>query len=129
MLSDKDCFIASVPSIWFCVLTSMLMQMPPSALLGTACKLLQHGCCWLQAQAAEKCAGQLKLARAAAAEVKAAADAAGNAAAEARTAATEAETSPDLAACAAAQALATAAADKAAQSGAAHAVAEHVRII
>ena len=63
---------------------------------------------FVQAQSAEKCAAQLKLARAAAAEAKAAADAALSAAAEAS----------NTAACAAAQAAAQAAADRAAQSGA-----------
>ena len=74
-------------------------------------------CCWLQAQAADKCAAQLKLARAATADSKAAADAAAASAAEASKAARDAKGSPELAACAAAQALATAAAQKAAQSG------------
>ena len=73
----------------------------------------------VQAQSAEKCAAQLKLARAAAAEAKAAADAANAAAQEAAQAARDADGSADLAACATAQALAVAAAEKASQSGAA----------
>ncbi|KAL0048541.1 hypothetical protein WJX82_005372 [Trebouxia sp. C0006] len=73
----------------------------------------------LKAQSAEKCAAQLKVARAAAADAKAAADAAARAAADASKAVTDAQPGSDLAVCAAAQAAATAAADRAAQSGAA----------
>ncbi len=73
---------------------------------------------FVQAQSAEKCAAQLKLARAAAADAKAAADAAARAAADASKAVTDAQPGSDLAVCAAAQAAATAAADGAAQSGA-----------
>ena len=73
---------------------------------------------FMQAQSAEKCAAQLKLARAAAADAKAAADAAAHAAADASKAVTDAQPGSDLAVCAAAQAAATAAADRAAQSGA-----------
>lgn len=80
----------------------------PTAQLFAAC---------LQAQSAEKCAAQLKLARAAAADAKAAAGAAASAAADASKAVQQAQPSNDTAACAAAQAAAAAAADKAAQSG------------
>ena len=72
---------------------------------------------YMQAQSAEKCAAQLKLARAAAGDAKAASEAAANAAADASRAVKEAQPGSDTAACAAAQASATAAADKAAQSG------------
>lgn len=72
---------------------------------------------FVQAQSAEKCAAQLKLARAAAAEAKAAADAALSAAADASKAVSDAQPSSNTAACAAAQAAAQAAADRAAQSG------------
>lgn len=72
----------------------------------------------MQAQSAEKCAAQLKLARAAAADARAASEAAASAAADASKAASEAQAGRDTAACAAAQAAATAAGDKAAQSGA-----------
>lgn len=71
----------------------------------------------MQAQSAEKCAAQLKLARAAAADAKAAAEAAASGAADASKAVQQARPSSDTAACAAAQAAATAAADKATQSG------------
>lgn len=73
---------------------------------------------FVQAQSAEKCAAQLKLARAAAADAKAAADAAARAAADASKAVKDAQPGSDLTVCAAAQAAATAAADRASQSGA-----------
>ena len=99
--------------------------------LHTACKGKKFSCAapagqlmytllCIQAQSAEKCAAQLKLARAAAADAKAASTAAAAAAADASKAVKEAQPSGDTAACAAAQAAASAAADKAAQSGDCH---------
>ena len=84
---------------------------------GQLVSVLQRLCGCAQAQSAEKCAAQLKLARAAAADAKAAAEAAASGAADASKAVQQAQPSSDTAACAAAQAAANAAADKAAQSG------------
>ena len=85
--------------------------------LKIARKLYDRSSMMLQTQSAEKCAAQLKLARAAATDAKAAAEASASAAADASKAVQQAQPSSDTAACAAAQAAATAAADKAAQSG------------